>query len=271
MRRACSNAVARRSQSASTSVRVSVIANRLGPRAVHIWHFGLPATNEKSAAADGALSPAERRRSIKIADPDQRVLYRTAHVMLRHVLAAYLDIRPSRIAFSLNRYGKPVLGKTVAAGGLSFNLSHSGRRIAIAITRHADIGVDVEQVRANAGTRPLAERFFAIEERQHLATLEAQAYLPAFYQLWSFKEAYLKATGRGLSQRLDSFEIDWRGAPPRVIPSDLSTDGCWTLQGFEPAPGYKGAIVVGRSNARIEHFKLNRAGCKRIFPHSGGA
>ncbi len=87
-----------------------------------------------------------------------------------------------------------------------FNLSHAGR-YAVLATDERPIGVDIEQL--HAFSLEIATRYFAPEEQAQLqACPTATAQQQLFFQLWTCKEAYLKATGAGLHEDLLSFAVD---------------------------------------------------------------
>lgn len=121
---------------------------------------------------------------------------------LHQVLAAYLAIPVDQVRMARTALGKPWLPEHA---WLRFNLSHSGHSAAIVLCRDYEVGVDLEQVRGKiAVKKAIAQRFFHPDEQRWLALDEAN-YLLRFTQLWSMKEAWLKARGTGLTQSLDSF------------------------------------------------------------------
>ena len=65
----------------------------------------------------------------------------------------------------------------------------------------------MEQIRQGVEFDSIAQRYFTAAEALELRSLPPEHQPAAFYHLWVRKEAYLKATGRGLSARLDRFEV----------------------------------------------------------------
>jgi 4'-phosphopantetheinyl transferase len=69
----------------------------------------------------------------------------------------------------------------------------------------------------------------------------------AFFNCWTRKEAYIKATGMGLAQPLDQFEVSLKpGEPARLLdvqdqPYEPSR---WAFQAFQPAENYVAALAV---------------------------
>lgn len=91
---------------------------------------------------------------------------------------------------------------------IHFNLSHSGDYVCCAIGDEP-VGVDIQKhVPVKKG---LAKRFFTEKENEILEKLKESERENAFFRMWSIKESYLKLTGKGLRQRMDSFEIDQKG------------------------------------------------------------
>jgi 4'-phosphopantetheinyl transferase len=77
--------------------------------------------------------------------------------------------------------------------------------VAAAVAWRHPIGVDVQIFGSCSDELDLAERFFAGAEA-HLVATASELHRPrVFAQLWTLKEAYIKATGLGLSASLDSF------------------------------------------------------------------
>jgi 4'-phosphopantetheinyl transferase len=80
---------------------------------------------------------------------------------------------------------------------LHFNLTHTDGLVAMAVCRHPRVGIDAEKLKVP----PLAvvERFFSPAEAAQLRALPPESQPRRFMQLWTLKEAYLKAVGTGLA------------------------------------------------------------------------
>ena len=84
-----------------------------------------------------------------------------------------------------------------------FSISHSGDWLAIALCAAGPLGVDIEMGQRRRQILPLACRFYAQSEYEWLLALPEAEQEPAFYRLWSRKEAVLKAYGAGIAAGLD--------------------------------------------------------------------
>ena len=149
------------------------------------------------------LSDEEQARLQTISHPDQAKFYQHSRGLLRTLLGQLLHQPPAEICFSNTAHGKPQLTQHQ----LQFNISHSQHWLCIALATDP-VGVDIEFT-AQAPIRPwlaLAKRFFTANEYQHLTKQPADQLANHFFQLWTQKEAVLKAHGGGISaglQRLD--------------------------------------------------------------------
>jgi 4'-phosphopantetheinyl transferase len=95
--------------------------------------------------------------------------------------------------------GKPCLRNS----SHQFNISHSGDWVVCAID-HKEIGIDIEKI--HEVDRNLAVRFFSSAENEMLSHCRnKEEYLNLFFEMWVLKESYIKAIGKGLSCKLDSF------------------------------------------------------------------
>ena len=74
-----------------------------------------------------------------------------------------------------------------------------------------------------------------------------------FLRCWTLKEAFVKATGDGLSIPLNSFEISTDpDSPPRLLHLSHGSTADWSLHSFEPQPGYLAAAAIsGPANAWV--------------------
>ena len=143
----------------------------------------------------------------------------------------------------------------VPASELRFNLSHADDFALLALALGRAVGVDVEPADRRVDLEPIAERFFAPAERAALFALPPTARLAGFLELWTRKEAYLKARGDGLRADLAAFAATL-GPHPRLTPigDALDADG-WTIRHLEPAPGFVAALVVrGRAPVSVRSF-----------------
>ena len=148
---------------------------------------------------------------------------------LREVLGAYLGISADRVNLTHGEYGRPALANAHDPA-LGFNWSHSGNHALIAIGRDVAPGIDLERLRARPRALEIASRYFSHDEAEALANLPDDLHAKAFLELWTAKEAVLKALGRGLAFGLDRLTIDRHGdrlALRRLEGEDVHT---WQLQ-----------------------------------------
>jgi 4'-phosphopantetheinyl transferase len=157
--------------------------------------------------------------------------YRPAHGRnpLRSVLGAYLGIEADRVTLINGEHGRPALADGHDQS-LGFNWSHSGNRALIAVGRRINPGIDLEQLRARPRAMEIARRYFSAAEAEALAALPATARDAAFLEMWTAKEAVLKALGRGLAFGLDRLSI--ASAAGQLVLQRLEGDdvGAWQLQ-----------------------------------------
>jgi 4'-phosphopantetheinyl transferase len=150
-----------------------------------------------------------------------------------------------RLEFAYGEHGKPALEGAHAA--LGFNLSHSGEIAVLAAGWNRALGVDVELRRPLPDLDALAARSFAPRELSVLGALPETDRPAAFFRCWTRKEAFIKATGQGLAQRLDAFVVSLAPDEPARfldIDGDPGALARWTLHDLTPPAGYAGALVV---------------------------
>jgi 4'-phosphopantetheinyl transferase len=216
----------------------------LGRRAVHVWRIRLAEESEEDLWS--VLSTDERERARKFHFEIHRRGFVVAHAALRQILSGYIGEPAERLTFVTGEFGKPALEN---ARGLEFNLSHSGDLALLAVSRSGDVGVDVERWNAEIDHLDLAERFFSEEERAALRGLAhaSDQVVEGFFAAWSRKEAYLKASGHGISRGLHHFDVSLRpGEPARLIADqldDVATDR-WFMRELSAGDGYSAALVA---------------------------
>lgn len=190
----------------------------------HVWVLDI-AVDGGWAVDAHVLSQDEQTVASRFLRHDDRVRYVCAHVALRRVLAAYTGYHPSRLQFATTPEGKPYL----PGSHIHFNLSHSGRCVAIAVCAGGPVGVDVEEIRIHPEWRDLARVYFAPRELAWLSAGSEDRQLARFYRLWTMKEALVKATGAGVS----------------ALATAAITDE-WHVEEFDRLPDYAAAVVVAR-------------------------
>ncbi len=228
---------------------------------VHVWRVDLRLSAAESEHRTGLLSADERERAGRFLVEHARTEFVAARSALRSILARYLGREPRAIAFALGSLGKPSLADP-GREPLYFNLSHSHGLALVAVTRRGEIGADVEQVRELVSADDLAGRFFHPNEVVTLRGLRPDQRMRGFFNAWTRKEAFLKATGKGISYGIDRVEVTLRpGEPPRVlgIDGDARAAAGWTLESLEPAPGYVGAVAIVGGWDRLARYSCEIA------------
>jgi 4'-phosphopantetheinyl transferase len=103
----------------------------------------------------------------------------------------------------------------------------------------------------------LAASFFSPAERDALASLPPGLRREGFFACWSRKEAYIKATGAGVSAGLDHFDVSLAPGEAARLLADRAAGSAverWMLRDLSPAPGYSGALAVQGTPTRVIRF-----------------
>jgi 4'-phosphopantetheinyl transferase len=220
----------------------------LGRAEVQVWTATIPP--EEAVLADLArqLSPAERQRADQFTVPAPRRQFVFGRAWLRQLLGLCLALEPAALEFGRQAHGKPRLTLPVRDTGLRFNLSHSGQKAAVVLARGREVGVDIELIHPLHDWGHLTERIFSPRELGELHALPQPQQLTAFYNGWTRKEAWLKATGDGLTNALSAIEVTLApGKEPAwlALPGGPQARQHWALRALPPMPDYAGAVVWG--------------------------
>lgn len=214
---------------------------------VNIWFVGIDRFGPAIQPLSEIISSDERERAERFHFERDRKRFVAARVYLRRILGTSLGVEPQRVSFQYGPFGKPALGGEFKDSSLRFNVSHSHGCAVYAVTHGREVGVDLEFIRPLDDLSTLADRNFSVEENNGLRSLPAQDRLSGFFDCWTRKEAFLKATGDGLSFPSEKFDVSLIPGPgrrPLKVRGIAAEENNWTLISLEPDPAYAAALVV---------------------------
>lgn len=215
-------------------------------RQVHIWASSLDQPPESLASLERLLSSDEQTRAQQFKFDADRNRFIAGRGLLRTILGSYLEAIPANLRFAYSKRGKPTL-ESPAQDTLHFNVAHAKDLILIAVTRACAVGIDVEWIRPMNDAEDIAARFFSPRETAKLMALPKDQRTPAFFNLWTRKEAWLKATGDGISGMLNEVEVTFLpDEPPGVLAISGNVEAAqrWTLLDLSPSPGFAAAVAA---------------------------
>ena len=232
----------------------AAIADVLAARAVahfqviHVWRFSLDEDEQDELGRlRGLLSREEAIRAETFAFDVHRNRFVVGRARLRLILGAYARVDGASLELEGRPGSKPRLAGKPAETGLRFNFSRSDRLGVLAVALGREVGVDIERIKPIERLDALVEHSLSRSERAAYEALPLARRLSAFYYAWTRKEAFIKATGQGLSLPLDRFDVPLGAgdpAAPRRVRDDSGVDSRWTLQDVECGPDYAGAVCA---------------------------
>lgn len=226
----------------------------LAEQEVHVWRADLDRAAHTLTQLTQLLSPDEQTRAHRFRFAVDRRRFIIGRGLLRTILSCYLPLAADRLTFAYGPHGKPSLSNA-GSQTLSFNMSHSNQIALYTVTRDRQVGIDVECIRSLQDMDQLAQRFFCPREAVRLQQCAAEQRQELFFRLWTCKEAYLKATGEGLTG-LKRVEITQLPEPlpaersPTELPAEIAIDQMpttqWTVIQLVPRAGYVAAVAIER-------------------------
>ena len=156
------------------------------------------------------LTASEKERARRFYFAKDRHRWIRGRAWIRQELARTLGQPAASIFISAKPGGRLYLPDHP---GIDFNLSHTGCWIALGICQAGWIGVDIETIEPAFPALEIAEEFFLPQERAWIA----EGGVERFFQLWTAKEALMKATGRGMSLPPDKILVAIRDGRPATV------------------------------------------------------
>jgi 4'-phosphopantetheinyl transferase len=234
---------------------------------VHIWQINLDQPEPIVQELTQVLSAHELTRAKRFYFEQDRRRFIVGRSQLRSILGSYLECEAAHVQFCYGPNGKPALvSHSNHRNTLYFNLSHCQGLALCALAWNWEVGVDLEYVRPLPTAEQLAQRFFSSEEHAFIQALPPNEQSRAFFRLWTCKEAYLKAIGKGLPFLLKYVEVALtEGESARLVgvPYETQAGAPWSLQAFAPAPNYLAALAVKGHDWR---FSYRQWQAESIYP-----
>ena len=201
----------------------------------------------------GVLSESERTRAGRFVSQEDQQSYVFAHALLRRTLSEMDDsVAPAAWTFDSEPHGKPMLAHHGTRGRIAFNLTHTRGVVACACASGGSVGIDVEAIDRRTDYMELATGYFAPAEIADLRNATEPDRPARFIELWTLKEAYVKAVGRGLGLDLQTFAFlrDDAGLLHFTPPSGDS--GRWTFALFALDARYRMALAATSGGRRFK-------------------
>lgn len=227
---------------------------------IHIWLININDFTRDLPFFSKLLSPDELLRSKKYKGEHLQHNFIINRGFLRVILAKYLSINGKQIKFIYNQKGKPYLSDN-SQSNIKFNLSHKNQYTIYAISQN-DLGIDIEVIKPNIEVENIVKRFFTKEELNYISQLQKVERLEYFFQLWTAKEAYLKAIGEGLSGGLNSINL----CRPNNLPNwqieidnlSLEENRLWQIITFKAIDDYWVSLAIKQPHdLNIKYYLCN--------------
>lgn len=233
----------------------------------HLWYTAPDEVKSTSLLSQylEVLSPCEKENVFRMRGEELQKRALLVRALVRTTIARYQmhsHVSPRSLKFTKNAHGKPEVllehSDNWDPPPLQFNISHTDSLIACGVTVGSSIGIDMEENKRKTKNDilSLARRYFTQYEMKVLAAIvDPEVQRQEFIKLWTLKEAYVKALGRGFSgapfktftiryQSLDSEETEII-----VYPHDGASNFATRCQFllFELAGSHYAAICRGPS------------------------
>ncbi|MFF8830062.1 4'-phosphopantetheinyl transferase family protein [Streptomyces sp. NPDC015131] len=248
---------------------MSVAIPRVGEGECHVWFAD--AVRVPVPALSALLDDRERARHDAFVRDRDRALYLTAHALLRQAVAAQLGTGAGEVRFTLEcrhcdrpePHGKPA----VAGSALEVSLSHSGDRVAVAVSLAGPVGVDLEEAAGDGRAAELAPVVLSAAERTALEALPVGERAAGFTRYWARKEAVLKATGDGLMVEPARLTVSAPDAPAALLAWEKREEPHLPvrLQDVDAGAGYRAAVAVLGDACRVVRHEVGYDGDGTLY------
>ena len=151
------------------------------------------------------------------------------------------------------RGGKPILANAYGQRAVRFSMSRSANVAAYAFAHGCRVGVDIEEVREFPDMTGVINDHFTEREKAQFNAGHRNQRTRLFFQLWTRKEAVLKADGIGLLQPLNQVNVlsdaAAKGSAGQVKSGPLSRSDAYTVLDLEAPHGFAASLAYENTTA----------------------
>lgn len=213
---------------------------------IKLWYGDIAETEADYPKYWRILDANEQHHANAFKNERLRRRYVEIHARLRLVLADVTNAAPEQLRIHKAEYGKPYLPNYPE---LAFNLSHTGNKMVVAMAYNCGLGVDIEQCKPRKSLAALVDKCFAQVEKSYWQKLPESQQTQAFYRFWVRKEAFVKATGRGIALGLNQCAINPKNLNEFLtIPQTYGKASEWLIQDIDMGESICGAVVANNRN-----------------------
>ena len=218
---------------------------------IHVWKACLHIPSSMARKLWSLLNPEEQQRANRFRFNTHRQKFIASQSALRLILGRYLNEDPRVLSFEKESWRKPYLSRPATSSHLSFNLAHSGEHAVYAVSWDRRVGIDIEYHRLKLDVAGIIESVCSTKEKLCMKKLSLIQQQEAFFACWTRKEAYLKATGKGLSLPLNRLTVSFMPGEPAAlldVNGEAEERSRWLIRNRAVEPDYTAALVGEGNN-----------------------
>jgi 4'-phosphopantetheinyl transferase len=140
-------------------------------------------------------STEEQARALQFRNAPDARRYTLRHGFLRIVLGSCIGRDPAVLSLETGAQGKPGLAPGSADPEIFFSLSHTDAMVAVAVTRHHAVGIDIVRPDERYPFRDTMAYLFSKGETALVSEALPGLQYYQFFRIWALKEAVQKACG----------------------------------------------------------------------------
>jgi len=130
----------------------------------------------------------------------------------------------------------------------------------LGVRRDREIGVDIEHIRPEFASYEVAEHHFSPHEVQEFKKISKEKKIKTFFAIWTRKEAFIKAVGKGVSFGLEKFEVSVDPNQPAklvAVDDEVEKAAQWYLKNIDTDVQYPAAFATFKPVSNIESFEFS--------------
>lgn len=221
---------------------------------IHIWTSSV--NPDAASQYDHFLTAEETARAERFATEALRDKYIVQHGILRDILCRYLNCAAAAVEFTTLAHGKPELASSDhPQGKLAFNSSHTKSQLVVSVALDSEIGVDIEFHNSRTDWKGISQSYFTAQENAWLIGLPEKQGFRSFYDIWTMKEAVMKADGRGLGIPIEEISFDLPSTEkftPAIIATPTELPDRWWGRKMDLGQDVSAAVVCRDKNAIVQ-------------------